>query len=80
MAQKSNIENFTTTNAFVFPTRAEGVYIRELEERAKLLRMLGFTKEEAICKLNYHFGWHIDFCLPPNHLDLVDSTVSRIFS
>lgn len=66
------------------PEKAEGMYLRELEERAELLYRLHYDKEVVKQRLRGNVRWDWE-CSPAssfveNLLGTVDEVVERVFS
>ena len=59
--------------------RFASMYLREIQERTKILRGLDFEKEEIKKRIKSYIDWAFDFMELPSFYRAVDSTVEEIF-
>ena len=59
--------------------RFDFMYLREIQERTKILRGLDFEKEEIKKRIKSYIDWAFDFMEPPSFYKSVDSVVEEIF-
>jgi hypothetical protein len=61
------------------PGRRDEMYRRELEERAALLRRLGFSKDRAAARLRANVSWDFELHGRPRHAADVDRIVDAVY-
>lgn len=69
-------ENVMKTGA----ERRETMYLNEARFRAGLLRRLGYSKEQALDRIQRHFEWGFELHARPDFLDKVPGVIDAVYA